>query len=590
MFIDSEEDRYGLALGADARDGSTRFGLWSNQAKSCAVKLGDRQLPLQALRDGFFALDVEGVGPGARYSFVLDGEEVRDPYARWLPDGVEAPAEVWRSKYEWHHVAPSRPLRDQVLYELHVGAFTPEGTYAAAKAKLPYLAQLGVTTLELMPLAAFKGERGWGYDGVAHFAPHAPYGTPDELRSFIDAAHGHGLQVLLDVVYNHFGPVGNVLYRYSDDYFASGEKTAWGDAPNYAHPAMRRYLLRNARYWLEAFRFDGLRLDATHAIVDRSPRHVLTELADEVARLSPKRFLIAEDERNDPKLISEHGLDAVWADDLHHQVHVALTHERDGYYAAFGGTAAELAETIENGWFYRGAKSPLTGQPRGADASALPAEAFVYCLQNHDQVGNRAFGDRLGEKLGAAAMLLLFLPETPLLFMGQEWAASTPFLYFTDLDGELGKAVTLGRRNEFSRFAAFQDEAVREKIPDPQARDTFRRSQLDWVELHQPWRSRILEIHRAMLKLRANDHVLKHTGREHLHASASGSLLMVERRLGAHVRKLFINLNGRPHALHPDPARRQPRVLLSSDPSSEWGEVIAGGSAVLVAYEAEARR
>ena len=281
--------------------------------------------------------------------------ELPDPYARFLPFGVHGPAEVVRPSHDWHYGSGvHRPLAQHVIYELHVGTFTPEGTFRAAIGHLAELAHLGVTAIELMPVAAFDGTRGWGYDGVAPYAPHATYGTPDDLRRLVDEAHGLGLAVLLDVVYNHYGPSGNYLAAYDPAYFHPTLENAWGAAPDFTHPVLRRHVLDLARHWLEDYRFDGLRLDATHAVLDDSHPHVLAELAAEVGTLRPRKLLIAEDERNDPALVREVGLDAVWADDFHHQVQVTLTGERDGYYAAYTPGTADLARAIERGWLYEG--------------------------------------------------------------------------------------------------------------------------------------------------------------------------------------------------------------------------------------------
>jgi maltooligosyltrehalose trehalohydrolase len=399
-----------------------------------------------------------------------------------------------------------------------------------------------------MPLAAFAGERGWGYDGVAPFAPHAPYGTPDELRAFVDAAHGLGLGVLLDVVYNHLGPAGNYLSAYSPDYFTSAARNAWGDAPDVAHPAMRSLVLSNARYWLEEFRFDGLRLDAVHAIVDPSPRHAVAELAAMAHALDPAIAIVGEDDRNDASLVTAAGLDALWADDLHHALHVTLTGERDGYYGSYSGGAAEVARAIARGWIYEGQAYGHSGNARGTDASALAASAFVYCLQNHDQVGNRAHGDRLTAGVSvdawcAASAVLLFVPMTPLLFMGQEWAASTPFLYFTDHEPGLGALVTAGRREEFKRFRAFSDPAAAARIPDPQARETFTRSRLRWEERDAEPHARVLALYRALLALRRADPVLRASTREGLTADAAGPVLRVRRERGGEARVLLANLS-----------------------------------------------
>jgi maltooligosyltrehalose trehalohydrolase len=573
------EERVEPPLGARIEGASTRFGALATRAKTCAVRLfsADRKAlrtePMRATGDGYFQTTLHGVGHGSLYQFVLDDQELPDPYARFFPRGVHGPAMVVEPRYQWRSGAGiHRSLAEQVIYELHVGTFTPEGTYAGAAAKLGELAALGVTTLELMPLAAFAGQRGWGYDGVALYAPFAPYGTPDELRRFIDDAHGHGLAVLLDVVYNHFGPAGNYLSTYSPEYFTHDAQNAWGDAPNFGNPAMRRLVIDNALEWLTEYRFDGLRLDATHAIFDSSPRHVLRELADRVAALEPKKILIAEDHRNDPADVTEHGLDAIWVDDFHHQVRVTLTAERDGYFAAYEPGVQGIARTINRGWLYEGQSYPPNNEPRGKSAEALPASSFVYCIQNHDQVGNRALGDRLSTKVSldafcAASMLLLCLPMTPLLFMGQEWATSTPFLYFTDHEPDLGRLVSAGRRKEFAAFAAFRDEALQAQIPDPQALATFEASRLRWDERAEPDHARVLELYRRLLELRRSDPVLRDNRRESTLAEARRELLVVRRSAAGHTRWLVTNFAEAPVVLSELPElERGFSVVLSTAP------------------------
>ncbi len=550
-----------LELGARVVEGGVRFRTFVTTSASCAVRLLDdagRPIathPMQLAPDlgpGFFEVTLQGVPAGALYTFLVGDRELPDPYARFVPRGVHGPARVEGTSHPWRFPPIGRPLAEMVIYELHVGAFTAEGTYAAAAARLPDLVELGVNTIELMPLSSAAGQRGWGYDGVAHFAPFAPYGSRDELARFVDEAHGLGLSVLLDVVYNHFGPSGNYLYAYSPDYFARGVKNAWGDAPDYAHPVMRAFVLENARMWLDELRFDGLRLDATHAIVDPSTPHVLAELAASVAELAPKRVLVAEDDRNEPSLVTTFGLDGIWADDFHHQVHVTLTGERDGYYATYDAGAAGIARAIERGWLFEGAAyGHHDGAPRGQPGGELPAASFVYCLQNHDQIGNRAFGERLTTTVTldaycAASVLLLALPMTPVLFMGQEWAATTPFLYFTDHDQELGRLVSAGRREEFKRFAAFTDPHVRETIPDPQAVSTFERSRLDWSERTRGEHARVLALYREMLRLRREDPVLRDRDRRGLRARAEGDVVVVERRAGDEVRLVLVNVGRAP--------------------------------------------
>jgi maltooligosyltrehalose trehalohydrolase len=585
----------GLPLGARVVGGRTRFAAYVTTSQRCHVRLfevdgkPDRTVELEALGGGYFAAEVPGAGQGTLYKLVIDGKELPDPYARWLPLGVHGPAMVVEPHLAWRHgEGVYRPLREHVLYELHVGTFTEEGTYAAARTRLRDLALLGVTAIELMPVAAFAGTRGWGYDGVAQFAPFAPYGVPDELRRLVDEAHGLGLSVFLDVVYNHFGPAGNYLRAFAPEYFSASLKNAWGDAPDFTHPAMRRYLLDSALAWLTEYRFDGLRLDAIHALVDPSPRHILRELADKVARLSPPKLLIAEDERNDPGGVGELGMHALWADDFHHQVRVTLTGERDGYYQAYEPGAAGIAAALQHGWLYRGQSYPPTGQPRGHDAGELPAEAFVYCLENHDQIGNRAFGDRLSEVVSieatcAASCLLLFLPMTPLLFMGQEWAASSPFLYFTDHEAELGRLIAEGRRAEFKSFRAFLDPATRDSIPDPQAPSTFLRSRLRWDERDFGHHARVLQLHRDLLALRRQDEVLRASaGRADLEATAHGDVLVVRRRSAGGERLLLANL-GASEAAVPSACNAGARpVLLASDGSRPLGAVLGSYRAVIL--------
>lgn len=569
-------------LGAHLESGATRFGLFCTTAKHCAVRLfresgailGTYPMTpvLSPHGDGYFQTVLPGVGPGALYKFVLDDRELPDPCARFLPQGVHGPAMVIApAGTRQSSAAPIRPLREHVIYELHIGTFTEEGTYAAAAERLPALVDLGITTIELLPIAAFAGQRGWGYDGVALFAPFAPYGTPEELRAFVDRAHGLGLAVLLDAVYNHLGPSGNYLYAYCPEYFTRRIRNAWGDALDYTHPVLRRLILDSALHWLTEFRFDGLRLDATHAIIDPSEKQLLAELAERAAALSPPRLLIAEDERNEPALVGVPGMDAVWADDFHHALHVTLTGEQDGYYAGYPPGPCTIADAINGGWIYSGQPWPLTDEPRGRPADTLPAEAFVYCVQNHDQIGNRAFGERLSALVprGAyelASALLLFLPMTPLLFMGQEWAASSPFLYFTDHEAELGRAVSRGRREEFKRFTVFSDPAARERIPDPQDPETFLGSQLRWQEREQEPHRRVLRLYTDLLRLRREDPVLRSATRAGLQAQAEGPLLRVRLRSDQGERVFLGNFSARPH---PDVVIEPARVLLRTGPGAE---------------------
>ena len=523
---DSRPGLWSPSLGAWPTPDGVSFRVWAPRRRRVELVLEDpegggwRTIALDRDADGFWEARVPGLGEGALYRYRLDGKgPYPDPVSRRQPLGVHGPSGVvdpgrfdWRDE-GWGGVA----LEELVVYELHVGAFTAEGTFSSAAEQLPYLRDLGVTAVELMPVADFPGRRNWGYDGVCLFAPARCYGTPDELRRLVDRAHRAGLAVLLDVVYNHLGPDGAYLGLYSPDYFSASRPTPWGKAVNldgHGSEHVRAFLVENALHWVHEYHLDGLRLDACHALFDDSPRHFLAELPARVRDSVAGRrvVVIAEDSRNAVHMVRPEsdggwGLDAVWADDLHHQVRVALAGDRDGYYRDFTGSLADVARTLRDGWFYQGQRSERAGGPRGSDPTPAPPRRFVVCVQNHDQVGNRALGERLHHQVGApswraASALLVLAPETPLLFMGQEWAAASPFLFFTDHSEALGHLVTAGRRREFAGFAAFSDEAARERIPDPQAEATFQRSRLDWAEAGEPAPARVRELYRALLRLR----------------------------------------------------------------------------------------
>ncbi|MDB5213658.1 MAG: Malto-oligosyltrehalose trehalohydrolase [Myxococcaceae bacterium] len=577
--------------GAHPAAAGTTFVAWTTTARAVDLRLFDdagrvlRTEALQGRGDGWFEKHLEGVKEGALYKLVLDGAETPDPYARFLPSGIHGPARV---------VAPARveplseppPPSQWVIYELHVGTFSPEGTYRGAEQRLDAIAETGFTAIEILPVAAFPGERGWGYDGVALYAPYAPYGDPDDLRALIRAAHRRGLAVVLDVVYNHFGPSGNYLWRYAPEYFTKAVETPWGPAPDFAHEPMRRLVVDNARYWLEEFGVDGLRLDATHAIHDPSEIHVLREITDLAHAMKPARRVFFEDERNEPDVVKGLGADGVWADDFHHQLHVLLTRERDGYYAAYDGTVEALALAINDGWTFTGQPfPPWNCRPRGRSprAHGVEPQNLLYCIQNHDQVGNRALGTRLSQDVDvdaycAASALLLFLPATPLVFMGQEWAASSPFLFFSDHEGELGEAVRKGRREEFKTFAAFADPAVRDRIPDPQAESTFERSKLRWDERAAEPHARVLALYRAMLALRRSDPVLSAKASwADFEARAQGDVLEVVRRNGAASRRLIVTFGDGEHVIE---GGEGARVLFASG-RFEGGRLAARGAVVL---------
>jgi maltooligosyltrehalose trehalohydrolase len=516
-------------LGAGCEPGGVHFRVWAPERRRlelCVETPGREAVhPLQKDSRGFFEGLVAGLGPGDLYRFRLDGEgPFPDPASRFQPRGVHGPSEVVDpATFSWSDAGwTGVPLDHLVAYELHVGAFTPAGTFAGVVEKLPQLQELGVTALELMPLADFPGSRNWGYDGASLFAPARCYGRPDDLRRLVDAAHGLGLGVLLDVVYNHFGPDGAYWGLYSPHYFSQRHETPWGAALNLDGPAsgpVRDFFVENAVRWLREYHMDGLRLDATHALVDDSPRHFLAELQARVRAALPRPvLLIAEDHRNLATMVRAEkdggwGLDAVWADDFHHELRRCLAGDHEGYYRDFTGTVADVACTLRDGWFFKGQRSEHFGGPRGTDPAGLEPRRFVFFLQNHDQVGNRALGERLHHEIDpaayrAASCLLLCAPQTPLLLMGQEWAAAEPFLFFTDHEPGLGRLVTEGRRREFRGFPAFSDPARREKIPDPQARSTFECSRLDWVCRDQEPHASVLRLYRALLRLRRDEPLL----------------------------------------------------------------------------------
>jgi maltooligosyltrehalose trehalohydrolase len=498
--------------------------VWAPAAERVEVLLLGRQAPVAhaMARDasGIFSTCVPEAGAGALYRYRLDGHEaLPDPASRFQPEGVHGPSMVVDpSSFVWTD-AEWRGLdaRALVIYELHVGAFTREGTFAGVEACLDALVDLGVTAVELMPIADFAGRRNWGYDGVDLFAPSHQYGTPDDLRRLVDAAHRRGLGVILDVVYNHFGPSGAYIFRLSPHVTTDRYETPWGAGVNLdgAHSGVvRRFFIENALHWVHEYHVDGLRLDATHALRDGSRTHFLAELTSTVHASTRGRSVLvfAEDERNEATLVRDrdrggYGLDGVWADDFHHQVRRAVAGDHEGYFESFTGRVDDITRTLRSGWFFTGQFCGRLGKPRGTDPSGVPLHRFVTCLQNHDQVGNRPFGDRLHHRIDpavyrAVSALLLLAPETPLIFMGQEWAASTPFQFFTDHDSELGPAITEGRRTEFAAFSAFADPESRSRIPDPQDASTFEASRLNWNERGEPAHARVLRLYRALLHLR----------------------------------------------------------------------------------------
>jgi maltooligosyltrehalose trehalohydrolase len=526
--------RYSMPFGAECRDdGSVRFRLWAPAARRVEVCFdnGNRsmRLPLEARDEGWFELATDAARPGTQYRFRIDGgQKVPDPASRFQPQDVHGPSEVIDSgAFDWQDRDwKGRRWEEAVLYELHVGSFTPAGTFAAVGERLEYLVDLGFTAVELMPVADFPGQRNWGYDGVFPFAPDSTYGRPEDLKELVQSAHDRGLMILLDVVYNHFGPEGNYLRSYAPQFFTDRHKTPWGDGINFDSPesrAVRDFFIHNALYWLTEYHFDGLRLDAVDAITDDSTPHMITALADAIRNsVEPGRqvHLILENAQNQSRYLQRNercqpkAYTAQWNDDVHHTLHVLLTGQRDGYYADYAQRPIEqLGRCLADGFAFQGEISMhRKGATRGESTEGLPPVAFVSFLQNHDQIGNRAFGERITQvadhrAVRAAAAILLLAPSPPLIFMGEEFGADTPFLFFCDFEKDLATAVTEGRRNEFAHFGSFNDPAARERIPDPSDAGTFKASKLDWSEMmqsdHQDW----LRFYRKMLELR-REHII----------------------------------------------------------------------------------
>jgi maltooligosyltrehalose trehalohydrolase len=492
-------------------DGLTRFALWAPAAETVDLILGDGVLPMHREEDGTFALITEA-GQGTRYLYRVDGgQEMPDPASRYQPDDVHGASQVvdpaafvWEDEH-WK----GRPWEEITLYELHVGSFSSEGTFAGVERRLDHLVDLGATAIELMPLSEFPGGRNWGYDGVLPFAPESAYGTPEDLKSLVQTAHTKGLMVFLDVVYNHFGPEGNYLALYAPQFFTDRYDTPWGAAINFdgeGSEHVRDFFIHNALYWLQEYNLDGLRLDAVHAINDASEKHFLVELAERVCQ-GPGRdrhvHLVLENEANDASYLR--GLyDAQWNDDLHHALHVVLTGENAGYYADYADAPVQrLGRSLCEGFAYQG-ESSRRGEKRGEPSADLPPTSFVSFVQNHDQVGNRMFGERIGhlappEAVRAAAEIYLLAPQIPMLFMGEEWDADSSFPFFCDFGPDLALLVARGRREEFAEFFGPEDDS---RIPDPGAEETFRKAVLDWASLDEPEHAAHLQLYQGLLMLR----------------------------------------------------------------------------------------
>ena len=542
--------------GALVEDGQrTRFALWAPDARNVELELDGSTFAMAPEADGWFRLQ-RRCPPGSLYRYRIDGElSVPDPASRSQPQGVHGPSQVIAAqRYRWRHDDwRGRPWSEAVIQELHVGLL---GGYAGVMNELPRLAELGITAIELMPIGEFPGERNWGYDGVLPFAPQHSYGSPEQLQALIDQAHGLGLMVLLDVVYNHFGPDGNFLHHYASEFFREDRQTPWGAAIDFRRTEVRDFFIENALMWLNDYRFDGLRLDAVHAIDDPDFLRALSGAVRQHCAADRHCWLVLENEFNQAHLLGA-DFDAQWNDDGHNTLHVLLTGEEEGYYADFRQQPAQrLARSLSEGFVYQG-EADRHGRPRGEPSGHLPPSAFVLFLQNHDQTGNRAFGERLStlcepRALRAATTLLLLSPMIPLLFMGDEWASEQPFLFFTDHHDELADAVREGRRAEFQGFAAFTEPERREQIPDPNALQTFIDSRPRRNSHSAAWE----DFYRQLLALRRR-HIVPHLDG----ARALGTQVLGDKALSAHWQlgdgsELRIDLNLGPEPVQSDLTER----------------------------------
>jgi maltooligosyltrehalose trehalohydrolase len=583
-------------VGAEVAPEGVHFRVLAPKRKRVAVVLPDLEVPLTAEGDGYFSGLAEGAGAGALYRFRLDGGDAYpDPASRFQPEGPHGPSRVvdprsyaWKDE-AWQGVRPE----GVVLYEMHIGTFTPEGTWTAAARELPELARFGITCLEVMPVAEFPGAFGWGYDGVDLFAPTHLYGEPDDFRRFVDRAHEVGLGVILDVVYNHLGPDGNYLKQFSEHYFTDRYTNDWGEAINFedehAGPVRELYLA-NARSWIEEYHLDGLRLDATQDVKDASPEHILAAVARAVREAGAARgsfrhratYLIAENEPQHVRLVKPperggYGLDALWNDDFHHTATVALTGRKEAYYHDYCGTPQELISAVKYGYLYQGQRYSWQEQRRGTPGLRLPRTAFVAFLQNHDQVANSARGERCQSQASPGALramtaLLLLAPATPMLFMGQEFCATSPFLYFADHHPELSAMVRKGREEFLSQFPSLAAPEMVEGIPDPADPETFRRSKLDLGERES--HAGTYALHEDLLRLRREDPVFRSQGDGGIDGAVLGAEVFLLRFFAPDLeedggeegddRLLLINFG---HDLRLEPA---PEPLLAPPEDRRW--------------------
>jgi maltooligosyltrehalose trehalohydrolase len=585
-----------LPFGAELAGEGVRFRLWAPRAAAVALRLdGAGEPPMRREQGGWFSLTTDEARAGTRYCYVVDGQAVPDPASRHQPEDVHGPSEVIDpGAYEWRDDAwRGRPWEEIVLYELHTGSFSESGDFAGIARHLDYLAGLGITAIELMPIADFPRRRNWGYDGVLLFAPDARYGRPDDLKRLVDAAHARGIAVFLDVVYNHFGPEGNYLHLYAPQFFTERHYTPWGAAINFARPEVRRFYVENALYWLEEFHLDGLRFDAVHAILDDSPRHILVEIAETVRRYFPavrRIHLVLENDNNEAHFLAPNLFSAQWNDDLHHALRVLTTGESEGYYADYADRPVErLGRALAEGYVFQGEHSPYREARRGEPSAQLPATSFVSFIQNHDQVGNNAFGARLAtlaepDAIRVAATIYLLSPEIPLLFMGEEWGAAQPFPFFADFEPELAEKVREGRRREFAKFPAFRDEAARARIPDPCADATFKRAVLDWHVAAQGGHREWIAWYKDLLALRRREitpRLRGMAGQSGIFQSLGERTLRVDWRLGDGARLTLLANFGDPVEL---PEARPGRLLYGT--AALAGKTLPARSALYFISEA----
>lgn len=516
-------------FGTQILPNGVRFRLWAPLSDAVSLKIYDLDLvlPMQSQARGWYEVEVEEARPGMRYRFVLEnGQEVPDPASRFQPEDIDGPSEIIDPRgYAWQDGAwRGRPWEETIAYELHIGTFTSEGTFLAAIAKLDHLVDLGITAIEIMPVGDFAGRWNWGYDGAHLFSPDHTYGRPEDLKALVDAAHGKGLSVFLDVVYNHFGPKGNYLQVYAPLMNAE-HQTPWGPAVNFdaeGSSVIRGFVFANARYWLNEYRFDGLRFDAVHEIRDFGPRHMLQDLAEQIRASTDGRYihLIAENSDNQAGWLKRRDdgapwlYDAQWSDDIHHSLHNAITGERFWYYADFDNRVDLIARSLAEGLGWQGERMEQEGRNKGEPSAFLPPTAFVAYAQNHDQIGNRPFGERLSHLVSPAcarlwAAIYLLSPQIPMMFMGEEWGADEPFMFFSDVGEDLAEAVRVGREKEMATFPRREGQG---SPPDPMAEETFRACQLNWDALGEGEHARFLSLYKRLIALRKKEIVPRLSG------------------------------------------------------------------------------